>query len=89
MKTRVLTDYFNEAFAQSKIEKLEDGTFSGTIDACPGVIAFASTQAECEEELKSILEEWVLLGLRLGHHLPVIKGINLNITQVDEPLDAA
>jgi hypothetical protein len=28
--------------------------------------------------LRSTLEDWLLLGLQLGHKLPVIDGINLN-----------
>jgi hypothetical protein len=42
------------------------------------VIAFASTLRECEDELRSTLEEWILLGLKLGHYLPVIDNIDLN-----------
>jgi hypothetical protein len=33
---------------------------------------------ECREELQSTLEDWLVLGLQLGHDLPVIDGINLN-----------
>lgn len=33
---------------------------------------------ECREELQSTLEDWLLLGLQLGHKLPVVNGINLN-----------
>src|SRR5215475_2832432 len=33
---------------------------------------------ECEEELRSTLEDWVLLGLKLRHRLPVIGNIDLN-----------
>jgi len=29
-------------------------------------------------ELHSTLEDWILLGLKLGHILPMIDGINLN-----------
>jgi hypothetical protein len=28
--------------------------------------------------LRSALEDWVLVGLKLGHTLPVIAGIDLN-----------
>ena len=42
------------------------------------MIAFASTLRECEDELRSTLEDWILLGLKLGHSLPVIDNIDLN-----------
>ncbi|MGC7846342.1 type II toxin-antitoxin system HicB family antitoxin [Desulforudis sp. 1088] len=59
-------------------DKLEDGTFAGRIPPCPGVIAFGKTLRECENELRSTLEEWILLGLKLKHSLPVLGGIDLN-----------
>ncbi|PYU13332.1 MAG: hypothetical protein DMG37_10755 [Acidobacteria bacterium] len=68
-------------------DKLEDATFSGRIPSCPGVLAFASTLKECEEELRSTLEDWVLVGLKLRHHLPVIGNIDLNKEPVREPVD--
>ena len=40
--------------------------------------SFGRTLRECEEELRSTLEDWVLVGLKLGHSLPVIAGYDLN-----------
>jgi hypothetical protein len=40
--------------------------------------AEGDTLEACREELQSTLEDWLLLGLQLGHKLPVIEGINLN-----------
>jgi len=74
----ILSEYINQALAQAEYDKLEDGSFSGRIAACPGVIAFSATLRECEDELRSVLEEWLWLGLKLGHQLPVIGGIDLN-----------
>jgi hypothetical protein len=31
----------------------------------------------CREELQSTLEDWIILGLRMGHVLPVVAGIIL------------
>jgi predicted RNase H-like HicB family nuclease len=84
----VLSDYLEQALAQAIYDKLEDGTFSGRIPACPGVVAFAASLSECEHELRSTLEEWILLGLKLGHPLPVIGGIDLNREPLREPVDA-
>jgi hypothetical protein len=42
------------------------------------VVAFGSTLRECEEELRSTLEDWILVGLKLKHPLPVIADIDLN-----------
>ncbi len=74
----VLSNYVEQALAQAVYDKLEDGAFTGRIPPCKGVIAFAATLYECEMELRSTLEDWILVGLKLKHPLPVIAGIDLN-----------
>ena len=59
-------------------EKLEDGTYSGQISRRPGVIAFGETLYQCQQELRSVLEGWLIVKIRHGDKLPVIGGINLN-----------
>ena len=83
----VLTDYIEQAMAQAVYEELEDGTFGGTIPPCPGVMAFGDTRAECGEELQSTLEDWMLVGFKLGHPLPVVEGIDLNLDDIHEPVE--
>ena len=82
-----LTQYVEQALSQAVYDKLEDGTFAGRIPACKGVVAFAATLRECEDELHSILEDWILVGLKLGHSLPVIAGIDLNRKPQYEPVE--
>ena len=74
----ILSEYIDGALDRAVFEKLEDGSYAGSIPDCPGVIAFAGSLRECERELRSVLEDWLLLGLRLGHRLPVIAEIDLN-----------
>ena len=90
MKTRfILSDYLAAAEELAEYEKLKDGSYCGRIAACKGVVAFAATLMECQRELRSTLEEWLLLGLRLGHPLPIIKRINLNRAEpIHEPLES-
>lgn len=83
----ILSEYVNQAMAQAVYDKLEDGTFAGRIPPCKGVVAFGATLRSCEEELRSVLEDWILLGLKLGHPLPVIAGIDLNQEPTREPVD--
>jgi predicted RNase H-like HicB family nuclease len=82
----ILSEYVEQAMAQAVYDKLEDGTFSGRIPSCQGVIAFGTTLRRCEDELRSTLEDWVLLGLKLDHPLPVISGIDLSRQPNHEPL---
>lgn len=73
-----LTDYIEGALAKAVYDKLEDGSFAGRIPLCKGVVAFEGTLRECETALRSVLEDWIILGLKMGHRLPTIKGIDLN-----------
>ena len=74
----ILTGYIDSALWYAEYDKLEDGTFSGHIPRCKGVIAFGNTLRECENELQSTLEDWIFVGLKLGHQLPVIDGFEMN-----------
>ncbi|MGC8815541.1 MAG: type II toxin-antitoxin system HicB family antitoxin [bacterium] len=84
----ILSDYLEKAMEQAIYDKLEDGTFVGIIPVCTGLIAFGNTLIETQTQLRSVLEEWVLLGLKMGHELPVISGIDLNKKPVYESLEA-
>ena len=67
----MLTEYINKAMTKAVYEKLEDATYSGKIPQCPGVVAFAETLYQCQEELKSVLEGWLIVKIRHGDRLPV------------------
>jgi predicted RNase H-like HicB family nuclease len=84
----ILSDYVEIALEQAEYDKLDDNTFAGRIPSCKGVVAFAESLRECENELRSTLEDWLLVGLKLGHELPVLDNINLNVTPVYEPVES-
>ena len=73
-----LTAHIEAALEMAHYDKLEDAFFSGEIPKLKGIIAFGKLLRECENELRSTLEDWILVGLRLGHKLPVVAGIDLN-----------
>ncbi len=84
----ILSGYIETALSQAEYDKLEDDTFSGRIPGCEGVIAFGNSLLECESELQSTLEDWILVGLKLGHRLPIIDGLDLNKEPTDESVAA-
>ena len=86
-KRYVLSEYVERAMEQALYDKLAEASFSGRIPSCPGVIAFAPSLQECEEELRSTLEDWILVGLKLHHSLAVIGNIDLNKEPAREPVD--
>jgi len=75
----MLLEYINEAMQEAVYDKLEDNSFCGKIPQCPGVIAFAETLYKCEQVLRASLEGWLIVKIRHGDTLPVIKKINLNV----------
>ncbi|AFY85839.1 MAG: hypothetical protein CLLPBCKN_002434 [Chroococcidiopsis cubana SAG 39.79] len=74
----MLIKYIETAMHQATYELLEDGTFYGRIPDCQGVWANAETLEACRDELQEVLEGWILLGLQLGHQLPVLDDIDLS-----------
>jgi predicted RNase H-like HicB family nuclease len=84
----ILTNYLERALMQAEYDKLEDGSFFGRIPSCKGVVAFGTSLRECENELHSTLEDWVLVGLKLGHKLPVLDDIDLNKEPVHESVES-
>lgn len=75
----MLTKYIQAAMRQAAYEILPDGTFYGEIPGLQCVYANAATLEACREELQEMLEGWIVVGLRLGHSLPVVDGIELTV----------
>lgn len=79
----MLTAYLDAAMHKAHYEILPEGEgFFGKIPGLQGVWANAPTLEACRTELREVLEEWLLLGLRQGHLLPSMDGIDLNVTEV-------
>ena len=88
MRNFIITDYIESAMEHAEYAILEDNTFSGRIPLCSGVIAFGNTLKETETELRSTLEDWILTGLKLGHHFEDIDGISLNQEIENESIES-
>ncbi len=71
--------YLIEAMRRAKYKILEDGTYYGWVDELPGVWANKETLEECRNELEAVIDDWLLLGLKLGHAIPPLGEIDLNI----------
>lgn len=70
-------EYLNAGMHLAKYKLLEDNTFYAHIPEAPGVWANATTLEECRDELKEVLEDWVLLGIAHGHEIPEFSGLSL------------
>jgi predicted RNase H-like HicB family nuclease len=78
----MLRDYIAAAMKHADYERLSDGTYFGRIPGLDGAWANAESPTACAEELRDVLEEWIVL--RLTHHLPIpdIDGHTLAIRDV-------
>ena len=63
-----ITAYIEAALELARYDKLEDSSFAGKIPKLKGVAAFGKSLRECEGELRSTFEDWILVGLKLGHN---------------------
>ena len=74
----MLTDYVNAALKRANYERLEeDEGWFASIPDFPGLWASGKTIEATRDELKSVLEGWIILGLRHGEKLPFLDGIDL------------
>lgn len=61
---RMLTQYILKQLARARYKLLEDGTYFGEIPRLQGVWASGASLEACREELREVLESWLLLKLR-------------------------
>ncbi len=76
----MLLEYIQAAMDRARYEILsDDGSYYGRIPGFKGLWANAPTLEKCRRELQSTLEDWLLLGIRLGDRLPVVNGMRIRV----------
>jgi predicted RNase H-like HicB family nuclease len=79
----MLLEYIQAGLRHAKYEILpDDGSYYGEIPEFNGVYASAISLEECREQLREVLEEWVLFRVHRNLPLPVVDGIELAIVEV-------
>ena len=79
----MLIEYIQAALRHAKYEILpDDGSYYGEISECNGVYANAKTLEDCREEMREVLEEWVLFRVHKNLSLPLIDEIELLVKEV-------
>lgn len=79
----MLLEYVQAALRHAKYEILpDDGFYYGEIPDCRGTYANAGSLEECREQLREVLEEWVLFRVHKNLPIPTIDGISLSVTEV-------
>ncbi|MEN6440501.1 MAG: type II toxin-antitoxin system HicB family antitoxin [Syntrophobacter sp.] len=78
----MLLEYIQAALRRGKYEILSDDSgYCGEIPECKGVYANADTLEDCREQMREVLEEWVLFRVHRNLRLPAIVGIELVIRE--------
>jgi predicted RNase H-like HicB family nuclease len=78
----MLTEYVQAALKKARYEILsDDSSFYGEIPGFSGVYANAGTLEECRNELREVLEDWILLSISRHLPLPVVDGIELKLRE--------
>ncbi len=79
----MLMEYIQAALRHAKYEILaDDGSYYGEIPECNGAYANAGNLEDCREQLREVLEEWVLFRVHRNLSLPTIDGIELIVREV-------
>lgn len=76
----MLTEFIEAAMNHAQYEILEDKSYYGEIPECNGVWANELSLEETRKDLRGTLEGWIMLGLRDGAEIPVIDGIDINLS---------
>ena len=69
----MLSEYISEKLKRARYKLLEDRTYFGEIPGLRGVWANAKNLEECREELREVLEDWILLKIRSRESVPGLK----------------
>ena len=81
--TPVISQYLSAALGKARYEILpDDGSYYGEIPSFDGVYANAPTLEGCREELREVLEEWILFRVSRSLPLPVVDGHELTIRAI-------
>ena len=79
----MLLEYINAALRHAHYGILPDtGRYFGAIPSCPGVYSDADTLEDCREQLREVLDEWILLRVHRNLPLSIIDGHGLTIQVV-------
>ncbi|NCO33472.1 MAG: HicB family protein [Armatimonadetes bacterium CG2_30_59_28] len=69
----MLLEYVEEALRRARYEIIEDEEpFYGEVRELRGVWATGKTLEECREELREVIDEWVVFRLQEGLRVPTL-----------------
>ncbi len=71
----MILEYVKEAMTQARYERIEeDKLYYGEIPSCKGVWATGKTLMECKQNLRDVLESWLLVCIQKQIRIPMLNG---------------
>jgi predicted RNase H-like HicB family nuclease len=77
----MLTEYISAALRKAQYKVLDEGSWFAEIPGFDGVWANGATVEDCREELREVLEEWLILKIRDKDVIPHIGGLEIRIRE--------
>ena len=65
--------FVSQKLKSARYKLLKDGTYFGEIVGLKGVWANARNLEDCREQLREVLEEWILLQIKYSKAVPGLK----------------
>jgi predicted RNase H-like HicB family nuclease len=79
----MLIEYIQEALRRARYELIEDEEpYYGEIPDLKGVWATGKTLEECRENLKDVVEGWILVSLKKELPIPILGTFEIREVQV-------
>ena len=66
----MLNEFISKKLSEAKYKLLKNGTYFGEIPGLRGVWASAKSLEDCREELREVIEDWLLLKIRDHERVP-------------------
>jgi predicted RNase H-like HicB family nuclease len=77
----MISEYIEQALVKAHYEMIDDSEpFYGEVEELPGVYATGKTLEECRNNLKDVIEGWIIVSIKKG--LPIPKIGNCEIQEV-------
>lgn len=73
----MLSEYIAAAMERAEFKRLGDGTIFGEIPGIQGVWSNAGDQDAAREELREVLEDWIVFRLSDNKRIPPIGGVEI------------
>jgi predicted RNase H-like HicB family nuclease len=81
----MLIEYVEEALRRARYEIIDDEEpYYGEIEELKGIWATGKTLEECRNNLKDVIEGWILLSIKKG--LPIPKLGDFEIKEIQEAI---